>query len=297
MDDIKTPPKGEVQSSPFLMDPNTYLDQCTKTTPVSRPMGMGKLGDPTLVFVRKFRWTLEGKDLDEGIVKSIKFDFKAKTISFKAMEVAESGKDINIHAWLENDLSKEKLIFTTYDGCGTPLYTQTFSYFELLSDSADFDYASSEESYRNIVLKYRHCDRARHGIKKPEPYRKKRFDWELSIDKNEAFKVKVNNRPNLKVEETEINFLNGKMWIPGKASWESISVEVEKDYLKNISSVINGTFKSVDLTLKDMTGVALETWTLNDFTLNSLQYDKDTEKFYVTLKYVGAMYKSHHEDK
>lgn len=184
-DDIKTTQKGEVQSSPFLLDPNTYLEKCTKSTLAPRQsMGMGKLGDPTLVFVRKFRWTLEGKDLDEGFVKSIKFDFKEKTLSFKAMEIAESGKDINIHAWLENDLSKEKLIFTTYDGCGTPLYTQTFSYFELLSDTSDFDYASSEESYRNIVLKYKNCDRVRHGVKKPETYRKRRFDWEMFIGRN-----------------------------------------------------------------------------------------------------------------
>lgn len=36
--------------------------------------------------------------------------------------------------------------------------------------------------------------------------------------------VKTAARPKLAVEETEINFLNAKGWIPGKASWESISV-------------------------------------------------------------------------
>jgi hypothetical protein len=36
--------------------------------------------------------------------------------------------------------------------------------------------------------------------------------------------VKLASRPNLTIEETEINFLNGKMWIPGKASWETITV-------------------------------------------------------------------------
>lgn len=36
--------------------------------------------------------------------------------------------------------------------------------------------------------------------------------------------VKVAARPSLSIEEQEINFLNGKMWIPGKASWETMTV-------------------------------------------------------------------------
>lgn len=38
------------------------------------------------------------------------------------------------------------------------------------------------------------------------------------------FMVKLASRPNLTIEETEINFLHGKMWIPGKGSWETITV-------------------------------------------------------------------------
>lgn len=36
--------------------------------------------------------------------------------------------------------------------------------------------------------------------------------------------VKTAARPNLEVEETEINFLNAKTWIPGKASWQTMTV-------------------------------------------------------------------------
>lgn len=36
--------------------------------------------------------------------------------------------------------------------------------------------------------------------------------------------VKVASRPNLSIEETELNHLNAKTWIPGKASWETITV-------------------------------------------------------------------------
>lgn len=36
--------------------------------------------------------------------------------------------------------------------------------------------------------------------------------------------VKSANRPNLDIEETEINFLNGKTWIPGKGTWQELTV-------------------------------------------------------------------------
>lgn len=36
--------------------------------------------------------------------------------------------------------------------------------------------------------------------------------------------VKTAARPNLEVEETEFNYLNGRMFIPGKATWQTINV-------------------------------------------------------------------------
>jgi len=59
---------------------------------------------------------------------------------------------------------------------------------------------------------------------------KRKFRWTFKVDDfcngteiPEHF-VKLASRPNLSIEETEINFLNGKMWIPGKGSWETITV-------------------------------------------------------------------------
>lgn len=61
---------------------------------------------------------------------------------------------------------------------------------------------------------------------------KRKFRWTFQINNicgnvkravPEHF-VKVAARPNLTIEETEINFLNAKTWIPGKASWETITV-------------------------------------------------------------------------
>lgn len=36
--------------------------------------------------------------------------------------------------------------------------------------------------------------------------------------------VKLAARPNLSIEEQEINYLNAKTWLPGKGTWESITV-------------------------------------------------------------------------
>lgn len=59
---------------------------------------------------------------------------------------------------------------------------------------------------------------------------KRKFRWTFSINplcgKNPIPPnfVKMAARPNLSIEETEINYLNAKTWIPGKGSWESITV-------------------------------------------------------------------------
>lgn len=59
---------------------------------------------------------------------------------------------------------------------------------------------------------------------------KRKYRWTLQLKTNcnngviPPYFVKVASRPNLSIDETEINFLNSKMWIPGKASWETITV-------------------------------------------------------------------------
>jgi hypothetical protein len=58
---------------------------------------------------------------------------------------------------------------------------------------------------------------------------KRKFRWTFALDvcqgkKVPEFFVKLAARPNISIEEVEINHLNGKMWIPGKATWETITV-------------------------------------------------------------------------
>jgi hypothetical protein len=59
---------------------------------------------------------------------------------------------------------------------------------------------------------------------------KRKFRWTLEIQKiaNQwtipAHYLKSAARPNLDIEETEINYMNAKMWIPGKAAWQTTEV-------------------------------------------------------------------------
>lgn len=61
---------------------------------------------------------------------------------------------------------------------------------------------------------------------------KRKYRWTFQLDGPScngsglipAQFVKLASRPNLTIEETEINYLHGKMWIPGKGTWETITV-------------------------------------------------------------------------
>lgn len=59
---------------------------------------------------------------------------------------------------------------------------------------------------------------------------KRKFRWTFSVrdicggNRIPPNFVKLAARPNLDIEETEINYLNSKTWIPGKGSWNSIQV-------------------------------------------------------------------------
>lgn len=63
----------------------------------------------------------------------------------------------------------------------------------------------------------------------PDLVFKRKYRWTFSVTPYCGYPipphfVKLASRPNLTIEETEINFLHGKMWIPGKGSWETITV-------------------------------------------------------------------------
>lgn len=77
---------------------------------------------------------------------------------------------------------------------------------------------------------------------------KRKFRWGLKITPNcsnrsidEVF-VKIAARPNISFEETEINMKNGKMYIPGKGTWEAITVTFYDVVGRSVGDGISGIY-------------------------------------------------------
>lgn len=59
-------------------------------------------------------------------------------------------------------------------------------------------------------------------------YFKRKYRWSFSLETPcgnvPENLVKISSRPQLTIEETTIDFMHGRMWIPGKGSWETMTV-------------------------------------------------------------------------
>lgn len=94
---------------------------------------------------------------------------------------------------------------------------------------------------------------------------KRKFRWTMQIEyclkadgtdgSNNKFVpeefVKVGARPQIDIEETEINYLHGKMWIPGKATWQTMTVTYY-DVTGKSDDVV---FKNPNQAKKNITGL------------------------------------------
>lgn len=140
----------------------------------------------------------------------------------------------------------------------------------------------------------------------PTTFFKRKYRWSFALktpcgDVSENI-VKVAARPQLNIEELELNFLHGKMWIPGRASWETMTVtyydvsagsndvstlycwlktvhEFDKSESLKQSSVpgtgngsADGWAASASLYLYDGTGQVVETWNLGLVFPTSVQW-------------------------
>lgn len=131
--------------------------------------------------------------------------------------------------------------------------------------------------------------------------------------------VKISARPNITIEDTEINFLNAKTWIPGKASWETITVtyydvatidnQTLWDWLASVYDFTDPVglrmasrrddYAGVgSLILYDGCGAAIEQWELRDLwpqaiNFQDLDYSNSEEMtIELTLRYSNVFYRS-----
>ena len=162
---------------------------------------------------------------------------------------------------------------------------------------------------------------------------KRKYRWTMQLithcDGQEIpeYYVKTANRPQITIEETEINFLHGKFWIPGKATWEAMTITYYDVSQKSgngnnaLFSWLAATYNFTDsaglhqstlrgangskdggygcdgtLTLYDGCGTGLEQWTLNgmwpqSINFGELDYSSSEEcTIEVTTRYDTAKY-------
>lgn len=153
--------------------------------------------------------------------------------------------------------------------------------------------------------------------------RKFRFTFELedicggqSVPKHF---VKVAARPSLSIEETEINFLNAKTWIPGKASWETMTVtyiDVADSDMGPLFSWLASVYNFTDpiqlemgsqrrdytatgiIKLWDGCGNLMEIWTIKDVWPTAINFGEldysvsDEATIELTLRYSDVQYEN-----
>lgn len=167
-------------------------------------------------------------------------------------------------------------------------------------------------------------------IGQPDITFKRKFRWTFEIfgfcnnQQNlvpEHF-VSVASRPNLSIEETEINHLNAKTWIPGKASWETITVtymDVAHDQMRLLWNWLATVYDFTDpinlrmgnkrdwdatgvLNMYDGCGVLLESWAMQHMFPTAINFgdvdysSSDIATIELTLRYSDVIYRSYCPD-
>ena len=200
--------------------------------------------NPEYIFVRKFRWTLEAEDFTGHFVKKAHVDYRHKTITVHLYQIHD-GKKVECFEWIDTippahalwhgenpdeQLSQGKhLTLTTYDGCGNALYSVDFYNVKLSGEETDFDYAVSDEAVEIVYLSFERHERKVHQKKdrqtKKCQTKEPTNEWFLTVQGNNelsSIPVKLSKRPNITIEEIEINSMSMKTRIPGKGSWEKL---------------------------------------------------------------------------
>lgn len=130
----------------------------------------------------------------------------------------------------------------------------------------------------------------------PRTIIKRKFRWTLEIETPlgliPRYYVKTAARPQLDIDETEINFLNATTWVPGKGKWQTMTVKyidvsnddqmILYDWIATVYDFTDPVFLKQSeksgysgtalLTLYDGCGKALELWALKSCWPKSINF-------------------------
>lgn len=274
-----------------------------------RPMGLGKLGGANMIFVRKFRFSLEGSNLEDWSIKAVSLNLTKNTLMIRGYEVVETpnltsderlrgkaGKDVPIEIWAtglsEGRWPNEVLRLTTFDGCGNGLYEYTFEGLKIIDRQLDFNMDVSDESLQNILVSFKNYKR----VFLPESYK---HYWRFLLEgNNREIDVVIEGRPNIDIEETSINFMNAKMFLPGKAKWQKLTMHVKQEDVPSLLKLVNSgaveSYTAGKLRLYDGNDELRETWTLNR--LWATGFDRLNNNASIRLVFDQVNYESHLEE-
>jgi hypothetical protein len=132
-------------------------------------------------------------------------------------------------------------------------------------------------------------------MKMPIPYEPKRVNrfilrFPSSLGINEWF-VETTSRPSLKINSTEIQFLNTSTFVAGRFNWNALPVKFRDpigpsaaqavmEWVRLCAESVTGRMgyaagykKNVDLEMLDPTGVVVEKWILEGTFLTDINFD------------------------
>ena len=132
-------------------------------------------------------------------------------------------------------------------------------------------------------------------MKMPVPYEPKRQNrfilrFPSSLGINEWF-VESTSRPNIKINSTEIQFLNTSTYVAGRFTWNEINVKFRDpigpsaaqalmEWVRLHAESVTGRMgyaagykKDIDLEMLDPTGVVVEKWILQGTFLTNVNFD------------------------
>lgn len=167
----------------------------------------------------------------------------------------------------------------------------------------------------------------------PNVVYKRKFRWTFTLTpkcpglaKVPPSFVKLASRPNISFDETELNFLNAKAWIPGKASVETMTVtyldvsakrpeaqalyaylgsvysfqaDGTKGFDRKMGSSVGDYTTAGDLVMYDGCGTPIETWHFEDLWPQVINFgdvdytSSDTCDIELTFRYSQFTYTSH----
>jgi hypothetical protein len=163
---------------------------------------------------------------------------------------------------------------------------------------------------------------------------KRKFRWTLAITDIGTGKasiptgfLKTAARPNLDIEETEINYMNAKMWIPGKAAWQTmevvyldvatVSLQAMWQWIVNVYDMMRDSDQDIslasrrmgssagdysgtaNLVMYDGCGEPIESWTMKSAWPKSIDFGEldysssDVCEVKMTLRYADVVYVNH----